>query len=115
LIFIPVRLEQNKFGFRRLAKPALGGLLVLLLLLLSALAASPTLHQRLHADSSGPDHNCVITFFAKGQISQAPAALILTAFVSLVGAIALLAENLLLPSADYRFSASRAPPSSSRF
>ena len=106
-------LEQNKFGFQKVAKPALGGLLVLLLLLLSALSASPTLHQKLHADAGATDHSCVITLFAKGQITPAPAALILAAFVSLAGAIALLAETLLLPSADYRFSASRAPPSSS--
>jgi hypothetical protein len=108
-----VRLEQNKFSFQKIGKPALGGLLAFLLFLFSALSASPTLHQKLHADAGASDHSCVITLFAKGQINPAPAALMLVAFVSLVGAIALLAETLVLPSADYRFSASRAPPSPS--
>jgi hypothetical protein len=109
----PVRLRQYLFSFRKTAKPALAGLLGLLLLLLSTLAASPDLHQRLHADSNSPDHNCAITLFAKGQINAAPAAAVLVGFVSLAGALVLLAETLLLPSADYRFSASRAPPFSS--
>jgi hypothetical protein len=106
-----MQLAQQHSGFRRTAKPALAGLLVLLLLFIAALASSPTLHNWFHDDARSPDHNCVITLFAKGQLSPTAVASILVALVALLGAVALLAETILLPSADYRYSSSRAPPS----
>jgi hypothetical protein len=49
----------------------LSGLLVLLLLLLNALAASPSLHELIHKDADKADHNCAITLFAHGQVDSA--------------------------------------------
>ncbi|HXA09861.1 MAG TPA: hypothetical protein VNW28_07745, partial [Chthoniobacterales bacterium] len=38
-----------------------------------ALAASPQLHQRLHADAGSPDHECAATLIAAGKYEQADA------------------------------------------
>jgi hypothetical protein len=99
-------IRQSKF-----IKSASAFLLAGLVLFLAAAGASPSLHKLIHSDAGAPDHSCVITTFSKGQVDAAPAAPILVAFVLLFGGVGLLAENFLLPSADYRFSSSRAPPS----
>jgi len=52
-------------------KPALSGLLVALVLLLNALAASPALHELIHKDAGQADHECAITLFAHGQVDSA--------------------------------------------
>jgi len=49
-------------------KPAFSGLLVALVLLLNALAASPVLHELVHKDAEKASHACVVTLFAHGQI-----------------------------------------------
>jgi hypothetical protein len=56
----------NKTG-----KPALSGFLVLLLLLLNVLAASPALHELIHKDAGQADHACVITLFTHGHVDSA--------------------------------------------
>jgi len=99
-------LQRSKFG-----KTA-SVLLALFVLLLSALASSPSLHKLIHADAGAPDHECVISLFANGQVSSAPAVQILIGLVLLFGGVALLAARLIFSTADYRFSSSRAPPSS---
>jgi hypothetical protein len=105
-----MQLAQQCSVISRIAKPALAGFLVLVLLFLGTLAASPTLHQWFHPDANAPSHDCVITLFAKGQVSAATVAPLLVGLVILFGGVALLPEMLVLPSADYRFSSSRAPP-----
>ena len=42
-----------------------------LVLLLNALAASPSLHELLHADAGSPQHQCAVTLFAHGQVDSA--------------------------------------------
>ncbi len=79
---------------------------------LSLLASSPALHKALHPDADSADHHCAITLFARGQVTSANVAPLLAVFVMLFGGVSLLAETFLLPLADYRFSASRAPPAS---
>lgn len=113
--------------FRRLSHPRslltrLTALLGIgLVLLLNVLAASPSLHEALHAPaasdhghsscnhdhsapSTAPDHDCVVSAFAHGhaEIGTAPLALpavALTAFATLAptGAVALSAPAFLLP------------------
>ena len=56
-----------------LKSPA-SGLLVALVLLLNALAASPQLHEIFHTDHSKADHLCAVTMFAHGQMDAADAA-----------------------------------------
>jgi hypothetical protein len=86
-------------------------LLVLQILALLALAACPTLHHALHSESNNPDHDCLVTLFAKSQLSEAaitPVAAFIAVFVIC---------SVLLPSFlpqlhfEYRFAPSRAPPS----
>ncbi len=91
-------------------KPAIAGFLAVLLLGFSALAASPSLHELVHHDAGSADHNCFITFFAKGHVVTTAVAQGLTLVAVLFGAVALLTETFLLPTSDYSFSASRAPP-----
>jgi len=98
-------LKRSKFG-----QAAAASLLAVLVLLLSTLAASPALHNLVHADAGASDHQCVISLFANGQVSSAPAAQILIGLALLFGGVALLAARLIFSSADYRFSSSRAPP-----
>jgi hypothetical protein len=110
-----LQMERNKSASALVAKPALAGFLALLLLAYSALAVSPSLHELLHHDAGSSDHNCFITFFAKGQIT--PAAIVQGAVLvaALFGGVALLADFSIPASKDYCVSASRAPPASSRF
>ena len=51
-----------------LVRPVLGGLLVAVVLLLNALASSPSLHERFHADAGKVEHQCAITLFAHGLV-----------------------------------------------
>ena len=86
--------------------------MVLLMLALSAFAASSTLHHALHADSDSASHHCLISIFANGQLSGAET----TVLIVLVGVCAVYVE--LLPATparslfDYSFAPSRAPPRS---
>ena len=103
-------MERKQSAARIGAKSALAGLLAVLLLGFSALAASPSLHQLVHHDAGSPDHDCFITFFAKGQVTPATTVQGLALVAVLLGVVALLAENFVPSSTDYCFSASRAPP-----
>ncbi|MGH8094788.1 MAG: hypothetical protein ACREIF_15170 [Chthoniobacterales bacterium] len=44
-----------------------------------ALAASPQLHARFHADAGSPDHECAVTLIATGKYEQASAPLVVVA------------------------------------
>jgi hypothetical protein len=105
-----VQLERNKSAVRFGAKSALAGFLVVLLLGISALAASPSLHELIHHDAGSADHNCFITFFAKGHVTPATTVQGLALVAVIFGGVALLADNFIPSSTDYCFSASRAPP-----
>jgi hypothetical protein len=98
-------LNSGKF-----AKAASASLLMTLILLLSLFSASPDLHKWLHSDAGEPGHHCVVTEFIHGKVDVAIVASVTIGFVALFGAITLLGETFVLPLADYRFSASRAPP-----
>jgi hypothetical protein len=47
---------------------ALAAVLLLLFLSLSALSASPALHEKLHSDARNPDHHCAITLLTHGHV-----------------------------------------------
>ena len=49
----------------------MAAMLVLVVLALNLLAASPTLHERLHSDAREAGHQCAITLFAHGQVEHA--------------------------------------------
>jgi hypothetical protein len=91
-------------------KPAVGGLLALLLLVATTFSVSHALHQSLHQDGPGSGHFCLVCSFAKGQVSGEAVAVVsaILAFCCLwcVG----LASTIFFPRFDYRLSPSRAPP-----
>jgi hypothetical protein len=97
--------KQNKCGGM-----ASAFLLASLVLFLSLAGASTALHQIIHPDATAPGHSCVITLFAEGQVDAASAVPVLAVFILVFARVTLLPDTFLLPSADYRYSASRAPP-----
>jgi len=104
-----VQRELASNCFDRAAKPALAGLLALLLLALSTISVCPSLHKFLHSDG-GENHQCLVCSFAKGQVTAAEVSGVFAALViSLVGLV-LLPKVSPLPSFDFALSPSRAPP-----
>ena len=57
--------------FKLPGKAVIASLLAGLVLLLDAMAASPTLHEWIHSDAGSTDHQCVVTLFAHGQVDSA--------------------------------------------
>lgn len=109
---VSLQLKPRLSSLSRLGKPALAGLLALLLLISSALAVSGTLHQLLHNGAADSHHLCLVCSFAKGQVSAADVALV-TALLVLGPLFSFRAGNPSpLPAFDYRLSPSRAPPAS---
>ena len=80
------------------------------MLLLGAFAASPSLHQRLHADSASPDHFCIIGALARGHLNVADTAPVVAAACVFLICGVLAAGNPLLSVFEFSFSLSRAPP-----
>ncbi len=52
-------------------KAVLASLLIGLVLLLDAMAASPALHEMIHKDARSADHDCAVTMFAHGKVDSA--------------------------------------------
>jgi hypothetical protein len=98
------------FGFGRIVKTVLSTFLVLQILALLALAACPALHHALHPDSNKHDHDCLVTIFAKGQLSEAGMTSIVTPAAVFVICAVLLPSILPRLLFEYRFASSRAPP-----
>jgi hypothetical protein len=65
---IPINMSRRQ----RLRAIVASGLLSAFLFAL-ALAASPQLHARLHADAGSPNHECAVTLIASGKYEQADA------------------------------------------
>ena len=64
-------LERPSRHFGLHGKAVIASLLVALVLLLDAMAACPSLHELIHKDANAPDHQCVVTLFAHGQVDTA--------------------------------------------
>jgi hypothetical protein len=105
-----MRRKRIGLGFGRTAKAVTAALTLVLVLVLWVFAASPSLHQRLHADSNHPDHFCIVRALASGHLNvgeKSPVIAIAGVFL-ICGVLA--AETPLVSLFDYSFSASRAPP-----
>ena len=93
-----------------LHRQILAGVSVALLLLLSVLAASPSLHRALHADADHDSHECAVVLFASG------VTLALGTFVVAAPAAvwrvqpAVVLSELLLASPRYLRQPERGPP-----
>jgi hypothetical protein len=88
---------------------SLGSLLVGLVLLLDAMAASPELHELIHADAGQADHQCAVTLFGHGQIDSSVVAVVPAAATALVP-ICLRFEISAFAPAIENLPAGRAPP-----
>jgi len=98
------------FGIGRTARRVLSAWLVLQLLFVLAVVACPALHHALHPDSNHPDHHCLATTFAKGQLSGPEMMPVVALQVVLVFCAVVLSSGSPRLSFEYRFAASRAPP-----
>jgi hypothetical protein len=97
-------------GFGRTAKAVTAALAGVLVLVMGAFAVSPSLHQRLHTDCARPDHFCLISAFATGQLSGTETTLaVFTACVFLVCGV-FLGETPMASYLDFYFAPNRAPP-----
>lgn len=65
----------------KLRSPLLAGVLLSALLWVLALAASPRLHERIHADSGSANHECAVTLIQSGGVDDAPPAMVLVAWL----------------------------------
>lgn len=99
-------------GSGRRLRAAVAGLLVFLLLIVMTLSANHSLHQALHHGSAADGHFCLVCFFAKGQVSIAPVALVSAVLVFYRLGGVCLANAPAFSGFDYRLSPSRAPPRS---
>jgi hypothetical protein len=61
-------LQLGKSSLIKPGRISVGILSMLLVLLLNLLAASPSLHEKFHADAGKAEHHCAVTLFAHGQV-----------------------------------------------
>ena len=65
------RLQLERNNLVKTGRILFGILSVFLVLLLNLLAASPSLHEKFHADAGHAEHQCAVTLFAHGQVDSA--------------------------------------------
>ena len=87
----------------------LGVLSVLLVLFLNLLAATPSLHERLHADAGHEGHQCAVTLFAHGQVDSADVGVSVSAPLIFAAALPLVEFSVFRPAIE-NLPAGRAPP-----
>ena len=85
-------------------------LLVFQLVALLTLAACPDLHHALHPDSNCLDHHCLVTMFAKGQLSGPEVAPVTAIVVVFVICAMRLPDSPPRLRFQYRFAPTRVPP-----
>jgi hypothetical protein len=96
--------------FRSVAKPALAGLLALLLLLGTSLSIGHSLHNSA-STGDGSNHDlCLLCSFAKGQFSTSDAVLLSPALPLTLLSLIFFTGILPCLAFDYRLSPGRAPP-----
>jgi hypothetical protein len=95
--------------FRRPGRAVIASLLTGLVLLLNILAASPSLHQRFHADAGKAEHQCAVTLFAHSQVDSAAVQVAVPSPLTVVAPVSSLEISVFHPAIEY-LPAGRAPP-----
>ena len=95
--------------FKPAGRAVIASVLTGLVLLLNAMAASPSLHELIHADAGKADHECAVTLFAHGQVDSASVAVPMVALLTLIQTVPTVAISVFHPVID-RLRAGRAPP-----
>jgi len=85
-------------------------LLAATVLMLAVFAASPNVHQWLHADADHADHECAITLYAQGITTAAVGVALLVIVWRLLGISQKIEAELFLPALRYLHLPGRAPP-----
>jgi hypothetical protein len=99
----------EKSSLMKHGRMPLGVLTILIVLFLNLLAASPSLHERLHADAGHEDHQCAATLFAHGQVDSATVEVAAVAPVVLVETAPQIVFSVFVSTVE-NLPAGRAPP-----
>ena len=83
-----------------------------IVLLLNAMAASPSLHEWFHADAGESGHQCAVTLFAHGQVDSSAVDVIVAAPQTFIAANPCVEISIFSPAIE-NLPAGRAPPVSS--
>jgi hypothetical protein len=97
-------------GFGRPARAVTAAFAVVVVLAMGAFSVCPSLHQRVHRDSDHPDHFCVISAFAAGQLTWTKTVPAVAAVLVFLISGVLLGEIPLASHLDFYFCPNRAPP-----
>ena len=90
-------------------KAFIAALLACLVLLLDAMAVSPSLHELFHPDAGNADHQCAATMFAHGQVDSAVIDVSVSAPIIFVAAASQIEISAFAPVIE-NLPAGRAPP-----
>ena len=104
--FFPHTLQRRPSSFVRWTAAGCA----LLVWMLGLFAASPQLHERLHADAGHTEHECAITIFHHGVEDAGTAQPLLVVAWRMVGATAILPSALSLTEASGLLPPSCGPP-----
>ncbi len=83
-----------------------------IVLLLNAMAASPSLHEWFHADAGESGHQCAVTLFAHGQVDSSTVDMVVTVPQTFITANPSIEISVYSPAIE-NLPAGRAPPVSS--
>jgi hypothetical protein len=100
------------FHIPRRSQAIIASLLTGMVLLLNALAVSPSLHEWFHGHPVLSQHQCAVTLFAQGQMDLASVDLPIAASLSFVQTVSSVDLAVFSPAIEY-LPAGRAPPAAS--
>lgn len=84
--------------------------MIFMVLFCGLLSINPKLHQVIHPDANGENHECAITVFAHGHVDLTDGSSVLSAPFVREFQTAVLFENAALAANDYLLLPGRAPP-----
>jgi hypothetical protein len=98
-----------KRHFQAHGQVIIASLLAGVILLLNAMAASPSLHEWFHADAGQAEHQCAVTLFAHGKVDAATVDVSVVVPLTLVEALPSIEFSVFSPAIE-NLPAGRAPP-----
>lgn len=97
----------------RPARAAVASLMLVLWVVLVTLATCPQLHQLVHADSSQPSHDCLVTQLTKSQFLTASGIIAVTVAPFVFFECSPVTDGFVFPGTDLCIASPRGPPSCS--
>jgi hypothetical protein len=102
-------LRIAKRHFKAYGQVAMAVVLTGIVLLLNAMAASPSLHEWFHPDAHQAGHECAVTMFAHGSVDSATVDVPVAASLTFLTVIPVADLSAFSPSIEH-LPAGRAPP-----